>query len=91
MLDVLVARIASGFIRASVAAKIFCLSSEHLRHRLDDEVGVAHAFALEVGDEPVERVAHLGGLLSADLAVELGGAPDRGAERLGLHVGERSR
>ena len=64
------------------------LELERLRHRLDHQVGGAHALAREIGDQPVERVARLDPLV-ADLAEQLGRARDRLAERLGLHVGER--
>ena len=34
------------------------LQLELLRHRLDDEIGVAHALAAHVGHEAIERIAH---------------------------------
>src|SRR5262249_60388289 len=63
------------------------LEFTRLGHRLDDEIGGAHAFARVIGREPVERVADVDAPV-ADLAVELGGAFDRLGDRLGLHVGE---
>jgi len=64
------------------------LELERLRHRLDDEIGEAHALTGEIGDQPVERVADRDALVT-DLAVEIGRALDRLGQRLGLHVGER--
>src|SRR5262249_56743914 len=63
------------------------LELERLRHRLDDEIGGAHALACEIGREAVERVADVDALV-ADLAVKLAGAGDRAGNRVGLRVGE---
>ena len=49
------------------------LQLERFRHRLDHQVGAAHALAREIGDQPVERVADLDALV-ADLAEQLGRA-----------------
>ena len=38
------------------------LEVEHLRHRLDHKIGGAHASPVNIGDEPVERVADIGRL-----------------------------
>ena len=70
------------------AGKHLLLEAEVLRHRLDDQVGECDAFALEIGDQAVERVANPAAVVAADLAVEFGGALDRTGERLRLHVGE---
>ena len=88
MLDVLVARIASGFIFGSIAGKDLRLSSSFSGTASMIRSAVRNALALEIGDQPVERVAHVDGCRRADLAVKLGGALDRAAERLRLHVGE---
>ena len=58
MLEVLVARIAPGFIFGSSAGIDLLLQLELFRHRLDDEIGVADALAVHIGDQPVQRVAH---------------------------------
>ena len=63
------------------------LQLQLFRHRLDDEIGVAHALAVHVGHKAVERVADFG-RLADDLAEQFGGALDRAGDRLRLHVGE---
>ncbi len=88
MLDVLVARIAPGFIFGSMPAKTFCLRSSFSGTASMIRSADGDAFALEIGDQAVERVAHLAAVVAADLAVKLGGALDRAGERLRLHVGE---
>src|SRR5262245_60086860 len=67
--------------------KNLALELERLRYRLDDEIGGTHALAREIGGKAVEGVSDVDALV-ADLAVELGGAPDRLGNRLGLRVGE---
>ncbi len=64
------------------------LQFERLRHRLDDEIGGAHAFAGEIGREAIERIARVDRLV-ADLFEQVGRARDCLRNRLGLHVGER--
>ena len=71
MLDVLVARIASGAHLLLDRGVDALLQLEFLRHRLDDEIGGADAIATQVRNEPIERVADIGAFV-ADLAVELG-------------------
>src|SRR6202048_1447863 len=44
------------------------LKLERLRHRLDDEIGGAHALAVAIGDKAVERIANLCALLPAPAA-----------------------
>jgi hypothetical protein len=67
----------------------FLLEFELFRHRLDNEIGAAHALAHHVGNEQVERVAQ-GSALALDLAEEIGGALHGARNRLGLHVGKRN-
>src|SRR6185437_393450 len=62
------------------------LEIELFRHRLDNEVGRRYAFAAEVGDQPVERIAYLAAIVATDLAVEVGSALDCAGQGLGLHV-----
>ncbi len=64
------------------------LQLQLLRHRLDDQIGGANAFAVEIWDQPVERVADIGAL-AHDLAEQIGGALHRARDRLSLHVGQR--
>ncbi len=53
------------------AGKDLSLEVEHFRHRLDDQVGGGDAVALEIGDQAVERIAHLAAVVAADDGVEL--------------------
>ena len=66
------ARGVGGEDRARLHARLdpgidLLLQLELFRHRLDDEIGVAHALAVEIGHQAVERVAHVGALAD-DLA-----------------------
>ena len=89
-LEVFVARIASGFAIASSLREERALRLEVLEDRLDDDVGVPRAFAGDVGNQPVERVAHAPLVAQAPLE-ELGRALDRGREALGRRVLQRDR
>ena len=65
------------------------LQLQLFRHRFDDEIGVAHALAVEVRHQPVQRVADVGAL-AHDFAEQVHGALDRSRDRLRLHVGKRA-
>ncbi len=71
------------------AGEDFALEFEIFRHRLDNQVGAGNAVALEIGDKAIERIAHSAALVAADLAVKLGGALDRPADRILVGVAER--
>ena len=77
-----------GFHLRLDAGEDFPLELEHFRHRLDDQVGGGDAVALEVGDQTVERVAHLAAVVAADDGVERAGALDGAGDRLRLGVAE---
>ncbi len=64
------------------------LQFQLFRHRLDDQVGIAHAFAVEIGNEPVQRVTDVGGF-AHDLAEQVRCPLHRAGNRLRLHVAER--
>src|SRR6185312_2438574 len=64
------------------------LEIELFRHRLDNEVGRRYAFAAEVRDQPVERIAYPAAIVATDLAVEVSSALDCAGQGLGLHVGK---
>ena len=61
------------------------LQLQLFRHRFDDEVGVADALAVEIRDQPVQRVADIGAL-AHDLAEQIRCAFHRAGYRLRLHV-----
>ena len=61
------------------------LQLQLFRHRFDDEVGVVDALAVEIGNEPVQRVADIGAL-AHDLAEQIRCAFHSARNRLRLHV-----
>ena len=61
------------------------LQFQLFRYRFDDEIGIAHAFAVKVRHQPVQRVTDLGAL-AHDLAEQIGSTLDRAGNRLRLHV-----
>ncbi len=68
------------------AGEDLALQIENFRHSLDDQVRGGDAFALEIGDQAVERVAHSAAVVAADLAEQVGGALDRAGDRFRLGV-----
>ena len=88
MLDVLVARIAPGLHPRLEAGIDLLFQLQLLGHRLDDQIGGANALAVEIGNQPVERVADIRAL-AHDLAEQIGRALHRAGDRLRLHVRQR--
>jgi hypothetical protein len=64
------------------------LEIEHLGHRFDYQIGGAHPLAGEIGQQAIERIAHIDAPVR-DPVEQFRGASDRSGERLRLHVGER--
>ncbi len=89
-LEVLVARIASGFAAASSSGEQLALGLEILEDRFDHDVGAARAVPGDVGNQPVGGVADAGFFPQAALE-ELGRALHRGREALGGLVLQRDR
>ena len=64
------------------------LESKVFRHRLDNEIGIAHTLTVHVRNQSVERIALIG-LFLDDLAEQIRCTFNCARNRLRLHVGER--
>src|SRR6185295_1740805 len=77
-----------GFQLRLDACVYLLLEAKCFWYGFNDEVGGRHAFAAQVRDQTIERVADSAAVVAADLSIELGGALDCASNRLRLHVGE---
>src|SRR5271163_2291591 len=70
------------------AGEDFPFEVEDFRHGLDDQVRACHALALEVGDQPIERVTNSSAVVTTDFSIKLCSALYCTRDRLGLGIAE---